>query len=467
MHKILWLRPLRPSSEEVESIEKLTNAEVIVCSGTPAASAWKHLIRSVQLILVDLPLPPEIVQEALIAGHESSIAAPVVLYDPDSSLDEELICAPITAFSHITERMPLSQLAAVVGLKLKEAAEAADRASRVKEPWRRLLVGESRPIKILRSLIRLAAPRRSTILITGESGTGKEMVARAIHMASSRAGGNLVAVNCAAIPDSLVESELFGHVKGAFTGAISDRPGRFEQAHRGTIFLDEIGEVPLEMQPKLLRVLQDREIQRIGGSAPIQIDARVIAASNQDLGQAAAEKRFREDLLYRLNVVSIVVPPLRERASDIPVLAEHFVEKACIREGLGVKNLSADAVRRLTSYEWPGNVRQLEHTIEMAVTLSGDRTRLYAGDMQLSALGQNRTPGSLGLGLNGSGPASNGSGLASNGSLNLEQTVGRVEQLLIQEALQYHGGNKKKAASALGIPRTTLLYKLRNAAVCA
>jgi transcriptional regulator with GAF, ATPase, and Fis domain len=296
------------------------------------------------------------------------------------------------------------------------------------------------------------------VLITGESGTGKEMVARAIHMASGRTGANLVAVNCAAIPENLVESELFGHVRGAFTGAANDRTGRFEQAHRGSIFLDEIGEVPLEMQPKLLRVLQEREISRVGSSTPIQVDARVIAASNIDLEQAAAEKLFRADLLYRLNVVPIVVPPLRDRKSDIPLLAEHFLEKVCTREGLGAKTLSGDAMRRLRDYDWPGNVRQLEHSIEMAITLSGERTRLYSGDIQLPA-------SRIGLAAR-TFPVHAGA-VAPNRELNLEKTVGRVEQLLIQEALQQYGGNKAKAASSLGIPRTTLLYKLRNAAAVA
>ena len=236
----------------------------------------------------------------------------------------------------------------------------------------------------LHAMVRLVSPRQSTVLITGETGTGKEMVARAIHAASKRGGTRMVSVNCAAIPENLVEAELFGHSKGAFTGAVNDRIGRFEQANRGTIFLDEIGEIPMAMQPKLLRVLQERELQRVGGTGTIQIDTRVIAASNQDLELAVSDKRFREDLLYRLNVVPIRVPPLREHLSDIPLLAEHFIEKICRREGLRPKLLSSSALRCLEDYEWPGNVRQLEHSIEMAVALSGEREQLYAGDIQLS-----------------------------------------------------------------------------------
>ena len=212
-------------------------------------------------------------------------------------------------------------------------------------PGRDLLIGESQPMRDLHAMIRLIGPRQSTVLITGETGTGKEMVARAIHMASQRAESEMVAVNCAAIPENLVEAELFGHAKGAFTGATNPRAGRFEQAHRGTIFLDEIGEIPLEVQPKLLRVLQEREIQRVGSSETIQIDTRVIAASNVDLHAAVEQKRFREDLLYRLNVVPMRVPPLRERISDIPLLADHFIEKVCLREGISAEDSVSERSR--------------------------------------------------------------------------------------------------------------------------
>jgi DNA-binding NtrC family response regulator len=454
MSRILWLRSAG-RSEEVERIEQHTGAKVVVACGIP--SVWKEYLEKVQVMLIELPLPPDLVQEALIAACQAPVQIPVLLYDPECAFDESLIAPPILAFRHVTEPLPISELAAILQHELERSAGLLAKASQTKEQWRELLVGESQAMRALHSMIRLTAPRRSTVLITGESGTGKEMVARAIHLASARGGASLVPVNCAAIPENLVESELFGHVRGAYTGAVTDRAGRFEQAHRGTIFLDEIGEVPLEMQPKLLRVLQEREVHRVGSSTAIQIDARVIAASNRDLEQAVADKLFREDLMYRLNVVPIVVPPLRERGSDIPLLADHFIEKVCAREGLGAKTLSADAMRRLREYEWPGNVRQLEHTIEMAVTLSGERTRLYSGDIQL--------PAARIAGTRSSQPPSGG--VSAKGEVNLEQTVGRVEQLLIQEALQQHGGNKAKAASSLGIPRTTLLYKLRNAAAVA
>jgi transcriptional regulator with GAF, ATPase, and Fis domain len=273
------------------------------------------------------------------------------------------------------------------------------------------------------------------------------MVARALHTASPRAEAEMVAVNCAAIPENLVEAELFGHSKGAFTGATNPRSGHFEQAHRGTIFLDEIGELPLEAQSKLLRVLQERQIQRIGSSESISIDTRVIAASNIDLHLAVEQRRFREDLLYRLNVVPVHVPALRDRASDIPRLADHFIQKVCLREGLEPKVLSPSALERLMGYHWPGNVRQLEHAIEMAVTLAGDRDRLYLGDFQLP---QPRT----------SRPAETEIRVPSSG-VNFEEVTANVERLLLQEALRSCGGNKAKAANILGMKRTTLLYKTK------
>jgi transcriptional regulator with GAF, ATPase, and Fis domain len=456
MPRILWLRSAG-RGEDTTLVEQQTGVKLIVSNGS--AQSWHHLIGDIQVMLIELPLAPGITQDALISACQSPTPVPVVLYDPESALDENLVGPSIFGFDHITERLTATELAAILSRKLERAAGLFAKAP--KEQWRDLLIGESPAMRSLHAMIRLTAPRRSTVLITGESGTGKEMVARAIHMASSRAGAHMVAVNCAAIPENLVESELFGHVRGAYTGAVTDRAGQFEQAHRGSIFLDEIGEIPVETQPKLLRVLQEREVQRVGSSNTIQVDTRVIAASNRDLEQAVVDGQFREDLLYRLNVVPIVVPPLRARRTDVPLLSDHFLEKICRREELGSKHLSGDALRRLNDYDWPGNVRQLEHTIEMAVTLSGERSRLYSGDIQLP---ERRT--SSALPSRGASSPSSASLLAGR-EFNLEKTVERVEHLLIQEALQHHGGNKAKAAGSLGIPRTTLLYKLRNATAVA
>jgi transcriptional regulator with PAS, ATPase and Fis domain len=295
-------------------------------------------------------------------------------------------------------------------------------------------------------VIRLVGSRRSTVLITGETGTGKEMVARAIHLASPRAQLPFVAVNCNALPENLLEAELFGHVKGAFTGAVNHRVGRFEQAHRGTLFLDEVGDLPLEIQTKLLRVLQEREFQRVGSSETIRVDVRLVAATNVNLVEKIREGKFREDLYYRLNVVPIAAPPLRERLEDIALLAHHFVEKVCRQEEIPIRRLSPETISRLQSFAWPGNVRQLENLVEMAVALSGTREILYPSDFPLPVQSTHRI-------------ALQTAAILTN---DFEQTVGRIERQILEEALKKAHGNKTAAAGMLGLKRTTLAAKLKS-----
>jgi sigma-54 specific flagellar transcriptional regulator A len=323
---------------------------------------------------------------------------------------------------------------------------------------RNQLVGESRPMEELRALIRLVGPRNSTILITGETGTGKELVARAIHAVSHRASAEMVAVNCGALPENLIESELFGHTKGAFTGAIGPRVGRFEQAHKGTLFLDEVGEMPLGLQVRLLRVLQERELQRVGSSDTSKIDVRVIAASNRRLVDEVSAGRFREDLYYRLNVIPIHVPALRDRRSDIAALAEHFVDRVCLREGVPGKRFSDEATRRLVEYSWPGNVRQLENYVEKAVALSGSRETLYAGDIVLPNAPAIPAAGDPFAIARREAPEDS----LPSSSLNFEEIIARVERMILSKALDSCGGNKARAASLLGMKRTTLLYKMKS-----
>jgi transcriptional regulator with GAF, ATPase, and Fis domain len=325
------------------------------------------------------------------------------------------------------------------------------------EPWRRALVGQSRAMQQVCEVIRLVGARRSTVLITGETGTGKEMVARALHLASDRRQASLVAVNCSALPENLLEAELFGHVKGAYTGAYQSRAGRFEQAHRGTIFLDEIAEMPLDLQAKLLRVLQEREFQRLGSSESVKVDVRVIAACNVDLAARVREGRFREDLYYRINVVPLALPPLRERPGDVALLAIHFAEKICRQESVGQKEISAEALHRLERYEWPGNVRQLENAIEMAIALSGDRTTLFPGDFPLPAPA---APARTGSAVPGGRPFPE-IPLPDQG-LDFEATLGRIELSILGQALERAKGNKTVAAELLRLKRTTLSAKLRS-----
>ena len=300
-------------------------------------------------------------------------------------------------------------------------------------------------------LLETVAGTTSTILITGDTGTGKELVARAIHHNSPRRHQRLVAINCGAIPDTLLEAELFGHVRGAFTGAFPSRPGRLEQAHRGTLFLDEIGTMSTSLQAKLLRALQEREFERVGGNETRRVDVRVIAATNSDLVRLVEEGHFREDLYYRLNVIPIHLPPLRDRREDIPLLVQDFVERIGAaqtppRRGVVV---SQNAMRRMMAFKWPGNVRQLENAIERALALSPGRSHIETTDL----------PSEIQAAVEG--PLDPAISLPETG-LDLQQHLQRIERTLIGEALERTGGNKQQAAQLLGLKRTTLLEKTKR-----
>jgi DNA-binding NtrC family response regulator len=314
------------------------------------------------------------------------------------------------------------------------------------------LIGHSRAMRQVAETVRLIATRRSTVLITGPTGTGKELVARLIHALSPRAGREMVTVNCGAIPEHLLEAEFFGHVKGAFTGAVASRIGRLEQAQGSTLFLDEIGDMPRELQAKVLRAVQEREFQRVGSSQTVQVDVRVVAATNTDLAEKVRRGEFREDLYYRLNVVPIGMPPLAERLEDVPALAEHFVHKICRAEDLPRKRVSAAALERLLAYHWPGNVRQLENAVEKAVVLSGDRQELYPSDFTLPSI-ERRPPASAAASFE-----------LPPGGLDLDALLSGIELNLLRQALERAGGNKNRAAQILGLKRTTLSAKLKKAA---
>jgi len=445
---MLWIG----SSKDAALVEEIASTAGLKATIADTQDWKKRDLRHYRVTVLDLRTASPCAQEVMAAAQQTSRPVPVVILDREGNLDESLIGPGFSLFRHLVGELPAEEIAA--GIKAAVEASSRHYPFETHEPWSKLLIGESQPMRELRAIIRLAGPRQSTVLITGETGTGKERVAQAIHMASRRSGAPLVAVNCGALPEHLIEAELFGHTKGAFTGAIAARLGRFEQANRGTIFLDEVGETPLALQPKLLRVLQEREFQRVGSSETVKVDARIIAASNINLEQAVSQRRFREDLYYRLNVIPIRVPALRERRSDIPLLARHFIEAVCKREGLPQKKLTGEALRRLREYEWPGNVRQLEHAMEMAAALTGDRETIYLGDIDLHLQGGSRelggsaAEGDLALDL----PAD---------ELPFEDLMGKVEKLLLEQALRRHGGNKAKAAKALGLKRTTLLYKLK------
>jgi len=300
------------------------------------------------------------------------------------------------------------------------------------------LIGRSPQMRRVYEMIDRVAPTNATVLIQGESGTGKELVARAIHYRSPRKDKPFVKVNCAALPEDLLESELFGHERGAFTGAVSKREGRFELADRGTLLLDEISETSPAFQAKLLRVLQEQEFERVGGSKTIKVDVRVIATTNKDLKQAIREGKFREDLYYRLNVLPIYLPPLRERKEDIPLLVQHFLEKYSRQNGLRIKSLSKKCLDMMMQYEWPGNVRELENVIERAVVMSEGET-IFPENISLSSPVQK-------MGL----------------SFPEEITLEEMEKRLILHTLQRTGGNRTEAAKILGISVRTVRNKLKK-----
>lgn len=310
------------------------------------------------------------------------------------------------------------------------------------------LIGKSPAMKRLFTTLETVSATSSTLLLTGETGTGKEVVAKAIHHNGPRRTQRFVALNCSAIPESLLEAELFGHVRGAFTGAISNRQGRFEQAHKGTLFLDEVGTMSAALQVKLLRALQEREFERVGDSHTIKVDVRVVAATNSDLSQMVADGQFRQDLFYRLNVIHVDLPPLRDRREDIPLLAQHFVDKFTgdIRPPIAI---SQDAMRRLMAHPWPGNVRQLENAIERACAFAVKHGQINADDLppDVGPPPATATPDVLTL---------------PEAGVDLEAFLGGLERGLIDQALARTGNNKGQAAALLHLKRTTLVERMKR-----
>ena len=403
------------------------------------------------VVLISFPAPEGTSAAGLLEEvQRAQPGTPVVIHAPDARPTEMVGLMRLGAF-HVIDHGDATSLL-YLAANTKRASENGSEADQEVEPWRRLLIGESRPMEQIAQCIRLVAPRRSTVLITGETGTGKEIVARSIHNASTRRHLAMVSINCSALPEALLEAELFGHVKGAFTGAMNHRVGRFEQANHGTLFLDEIGDMPLSLQAKLLRVLQEREFQRLGSSDSVRVDVRVIAATHADLAQQIKQDKFREDLFYRLNVVPITIAPLRERPSDVPLLVQHFIEKICREEGIAAKKISRETLDRLSAHDWPGNVRQLENAVEKAIVLSGDRPTLYPGDFPLPPRCHPVTfePGAQPF-----------IALPDRG-LDFERTVGNIELNILEQALKKTRGNKKLAAEMLGLKRTTLSAKLKS-----
>ena len=350
------------------------------------------------------------------------------------------------AFDYLTKPVDAGRLLAVIRRALAARSLEAD-AEAVGGMGRGPLVGDSAVMQEVYKRIGQYARSDATVLVRGESGTGKELVVEAIHQHSSRSGGPLVKINCAAIPETLLEAELFGHERGAFTHALHRRVGRFEEADGGSLFLDEVGDLPAALQAKLLRALQERSIERLGSNKPVHVDIRLIAATARDLEKDVAEGRFREDLYYRLNVLTIRLPPLRERKQDIPALVGHFLRRA----GKGV-SISAEAMQALCGYEWPGNVRELENVVERAVALA------HGGVIGVEEIQLGPAP------VSGSGSVCGGGAWTEQvpEGAKLDEAVESLERAMIERALRASGGNKSKAAEVLGIHRRLLYEKLRR-----
>jgi DNA-binding NtrC family response regulator len=411
-----------------------------------AASAEEGLkvVDRADLVLTDLRLPNMDGLQFLALIRRQNAQVPVIMMTAFGSIETAVESMKAGATDFLLKPFSLDHLMQVVHKALEVRALRDENRQLKAELGRRYefdnIIGRSEAMQEIFDAIERVAPTRATVLLAGESGTGKDLIARAIHFHSPRRDRPLVKINCTALPENLMESELFGYEKGAFTGANTSKPGKFEQADTGTVFLDEIGDVPGAIQVKLLRVLQEREFERLGSNVTRRIDVRVIAATNQDLRAALEQGTFREDLYYRLNVVPLNIPPLRERKQDIPFLASHFVKKLAPDAGCQVESITDAAMEKLIAYHWPGNVRELENVIERSLVMAtGDR--LDAADIKLESAPRPRPQGEahfLPEGL----------------------TLDQYEQEIIREALRRADGNKSQAARMLGLTRNALRYRL-------
>ena len=418
----------------------------VFAAGSGAEALAHARDRQVDLLLSDCRMPgmsgPDLLQKIRAVNPE----IPLILMTAYGTVETAVQAMKDGAADYLTKPLDLEELLVRVG----RVTEQARLRSEVRELQRQLIerhrlegiIGESGRMQEVLALVTRVAPSDATVLIRGESGIGKELIARAIHFNSRRAAGPLVSLNCAALPEQLLESELFGHERGAFTGAVAQRKGRFEQADGGTIFLDEIGDLSPTLQVKLLRVLQEREFERVGGNKTVSVDVRVLAATHRDLEQAMRDGTFREDLYYRLNVVTIQIPPLRDRREDIPLLLDHFLRKFAEKNRRDVTGLTAAARDAFLKYDYPGNIRELENLVERAVLLCRGRV------IDLEDLPAAVRPGERST--------------DQPESQRLPDILGHIERQTIRDALERCGGVQTQAAEALGISERVLRYKMKK-----
>ncbi|HVJ14208.1 MAG TPA: sigma-54 dependent transcriptional regulator, partial [Polyangiaceae bacterium] len=420
------------------------------------AAGFKLALEAIQqhpqpfpVVLTDLAMPDGSGLDVIAAAKARSASTEAILLTAHGTVENAIAAMRSGAYDFVAKPFDSAELAALVAKALEKQAIVAENArlrAQVAAVTDQDLAGKSPAMRALFDLIDRIAKARTTVLITGESGTGKERVARAIHKRSDRSDGPFLVVNCGALPEALMESELFGHEKGAFTGASTRHTGLFREANGGTLMLDEIGELPQSLQVKLLRALQERSVRPVGATQEFPIDVRVLAATNRDVEADVAAGKFRQDLYYRLNVIRLSLPPLRERREDIPLLAERFITRFAAEMGKDVAGFTTDALKALEQYTYPGNVRELENVIERAVALSGSRV-IGLGDLPRELSGQAGAPTAELLALPPAG-------------LELDEVLNEIERRFLLEALERAGGVRKQAAKLLGVTFRSLRYRL-------
>ncbi len=420
-----------------------------VDSGKKALKILKK--QNFDILLTDLKMPEMSGMDLYERCLDNATGMKTIVMTAYSSVKDAVEAMKKGVYEYLTKPLDLDELFVIIEKAIGEQdliRENTELRQQIKSTYSfNNIVGKSVAMQQVFRTIQKVARTQSTILIRGESGTGKELVARAIHHNSPRAGKPIVEISCASFPETLLESELFGYKKGAFTGADSDKSGRFEMARGGTIFLDEIGDISESVQVKLLRVLQERQINRLGDNDTIDVDVRVITATNQDLEAAIEQGRFREDLYYRLNVIPLVLPPLRDRRDDIPILLEHFVKKVCLDNKIPLPVISSEVVKLCVNYPWPGNVRQLENAVENAIVL-GDGEVIYPEHLPLG-IRKPTARGRKGDFLSLAGPT-------------FKDKIEIAERMILQDAIQQADGNKSEAAKKLDISLRTMRYKIKK-----
>lgn len=415
----------------------------------------------VDIVLTDLKLPGMNGLDFLQAAKRTNANLPVIVMTAYGSVETAVEAMKAGASDYVLKPFSMEEIKLILSKeldvhRLQEENRSLREALGKRYEFRNIVARSAKMQEVL-AIVERVAPSNSTVLLGGESGAGKDLIARAIHQHSRRASGPFIKINCTAIPENLLESELFGYEKGAFTGAVTSKPGKFELADKGTIFLDEIGDVPATIQVKLLRVLQEREFERLGGTKTLKVDVRVIAATNQDLRAALEQGTFREDLYYRLNVVPIDIPPLREHKEDIPYLVDHFIDRFARDSGKPIKGITPAAMKLLADFHWPGNVRELENIIERAVALSSNEM-LDVGDIRLD-LARSKPAGDSSL-ASGRTAVEAGMAFPLPGT-----TLEQFEDEIIREALRRSNGNKSQAARLLGLSRNAFRYRLSKIGV--